>query len=273
MRQTIAQMCLLVAISWGITESLSPTFAQSTTSGSSSAPNPTLIEELVAANHILYDQGIVDGFGHVSVRDDRDPNRFLLSRSMAPGLVTAADIIVFDKDGNAIDANGRALYLERFIHSEIYKRRPDVMAVVHSHSPSVIPFGAADVTLRPIYHMSSFLGVGAPVFEIRDAGGPATDMLVRNPELGAALALKLGAGSVALMRGHGDVVVGDSIKHVVFRAIYTEVNAKLEMEAMQLGAGKVIFLNDQEAAASAKVNAQLVDRAWQLWKQKASAGK
>ncbi len=230
-------------------------------------------DELVTANHILYDQGVVDGFGHVSVRDSRDPNRFLLARSMAPGLVTAADILTFDLDGNALDAQGRAVYLERFIHSEIYKAHPEVKAVVHSHSPSVIPFGATEVPLRPIYHMSSFLGAGVPVFEIRDAGGDATDMLVRNSALGAALAQKLGGAAAVLMRGHGDVVVGGSLHEVVFRAIYTETNARLEADALQLGRGRVVFLNEAEAAASAKTNAALVDRAWQLWARRAEGAR
>jgi ribulose-5-phosphate 4-epimerase/fuculose-1-phosphate aldolase len=233
-------------------------------------PDPALIDDLVAANHILYSEGVVDGFGHVSARHDKDPRYFLLARSMAPGLVTKSDILVFDLDGNAVSAtNGAALYLERFIHSEIYKAHPEVKAVVHSHSPSVIPFGVTAVPLRPIYHMSSFLGTGVPIFEIRDAGGDATDMLVRNPALGAALATKLGHSSVILMRGHGDAVVGDSVKQAVFRAIYTEVNARLEADALRLGDGKVDFLNDHEAAASAATNAPLVGRAWELWKAKA----
>src|SRR5579862_6005864 len=162
------------------------------------AADPELIDDLVAANHILYNEGVVDGFGHISVRHDKASERFLLARSMAPGLVTAADIMQFDRDGEAIDAQGRTPYLERFIHSEIYKLRPDVVAVVHSHSPSVIPFGVVATRLEPIYHMSSFLGAGVPIFEIRDAAGPATDMLVRNPALGAALAKTLGQCAVSL---------------------------------------------------------------------------
>ncbi|MFI4986157.1 MAG: class II aldolase/adducin family protein [Alphaproteobacteria bacterium] len=227
-----------------------------------------LIEDLVTANHILYDQGVVDGFGHVSVRHDKDANRFLLARSMAPGLVTAGDIMEFDLEGNAIDQHGRAVYLERFIHSEIYKTRPEVKAVVHSHSPSVIPFGVTGVPLQPIYHMSAFLGSGVPVFEIRDASPVPTDMLVRNRELGAALAKTLGNASVALMRGHGDVVVGETIPQVVFRAIYTETNARLEAQALALG--KVNFLNREEAAKASETNSALVGRAWDLWKQHAS---
>jgi HCOMODA/2-hydroxy-3-carboxy-muconic semialdehyde decarboxylase len=181
--------------------------------------------------------------------------------------VKAEDILEFDLDGNAIDARDRALYLERFIHSEIYKAHPEVKAIVHSHSPAVIPFGVTGAPLKPIFHMSSFLGAGVPVFEIREVGGDGTDMLVRNPALGAALARKLGNSKVVLMRGHGDVVVGDSVREVVFRAIYTEVNAKLESDALRLG--QVTFLNDQEATASMTTNAALVGRAWDLWKAKA----
>jgi ribulose-5-phosphate 4-epimerase/fuculose-1-phosphate aldolase len=233
--------------------------------------DPALIEDLVAANRILYDQGVVDGFGHVSVRHDKSPEHFLLARSMAPGLVTAADIMEFDRDGSAIEPKGRAVYLERFIHSEIYKTHPEIKAIVHSHSPAVIPFGVTSVQLRPVFHLSSFLAGGAPVFEIREAGGSATDMLIRTPELGAALARTLGAAPVALMRGHGDVVVGSSLQEVVFRAIYTEVNARLEAEALRLGQGQVVFLNDEEAAAATKTNAGVLVRAWDLWKARALA--
>jgi ribulose-5-phosphate 4-epimerase/fuculose-1-phosphate aldolase len=233
------------------------------------APDPALLEDLVAANRILYDQGVVDGFGHVSVRSDKRPDHFLLARSMAPGLVEAADIMEFDADGNPIDAQGRTPYLERFIHSEIFKIRPDIQAVVHSHSPAVIPFGVVAVPLRPIYHMSSFLGSDVPVFEIRETGGPATDMLVRNPALGAALAKTLGNAAVALLRGHGNVVVGGSIREVVFRAVYTECNARLATEALRLGQGRATFLNDDEAKASTATNRAQIGRAWDLWKAQA----
>jgi len=219
---------------------------------------------------VLADLGVVDGFGHLSVRHDKDPNRYLMSRSMAPGLVKADDVLEYDLDSVAVDPKGRALFLERFIHGEIYKARPEVMAVVHSHSPSIIPFGATPVPLRPIYHMSSFLGAGVPVFEIRDAGGPATDILIRNPELGAALARRLGSAAVALMRGHGDVVVGGSIQEVVFRAIYTEINAKLQAEALRLGEGRVNYLNAEEAANATETNRRVFARPWDLWKRQAA---
>jgi ribulose-5-phosphate 4-epimerase/fuculose-1-phosphate aldolase len=232
-------------------------------------PKPEFINDLVAANRILSDQGVVDGFGHVSARHLQDPSRFLLARSMAPGLVTAEDIMEFDLEGAALDPQGRALYAERFIHSEIYKAYPEIKAVVHSHSPSIIPFGATKVPLRPIYHMSSFLGAGVPVFEIREAGGAATDMLIRNPDLGAALARRLGSAAVVLMRGHGDVVVGRSVRQVVFRAVYTEINAKLQAEAIRLAGSEIEFLNDEEAAKASATNDAVLDRPWELWKRQA----
>ena len=230
-----------------------------------------LIDDLVAANRILADQGVLDGFGHVSARHDKNNDRFLLARSMAPALVTAADIIEFDLDSNAIDGRGRTLYLERFIHGEIYRANPSVHAIVHTHSPAVIPFGVVAVPLRPIFHLGGFLGAGVPVFEIRDTAGPATDMLIRNPALGAALAKTLGAAPVALMRGHGNVVVGGTIHEAVFRAVYTEVNARLQSEALRLGNGEAIFLNQEEAQAAAQTNAAQIGRPWELWKIKALA--
>jgi HCOMODA/2-hydroxy-3-carboxy-muconic semialdehyde decarboxylase len=231
--------------------------------------DPALIAELVLANHILFRQGVVDGFGHVSARHDRDPGRFLLSRSMAPALVTPDDIMTFDLDSapldqvGAADPRGRAPYLERFIHGEIYRARPEVTAVVHSHSPAVIPFGVSPVTLRPVSHMGGFLGEGAPVFEIRDTAGPASDMLIRDQALGAALARTLGGAAVALMRGHGSVAVGVSIRHAVFRAVYTEMNARIAAEALRLG--PVTYLTPEEAANVAAVNDRQIGRAWDLW--------
>jgi ribulose-5-phosphate 4-epimerase/fuculose-1-phosphate aldolase len=233
------------------------------------AADPALVEDLVAANRILFDQGVVDGFGHVSVRHDKRPEHFLLARSMAPGLVAAADIMEFDREGQAVDPQGRTPYLERFIHSEIYKAHPQVTAVVHSHSPAVIPFGVVATPLRPIYHMGGFLGSHVPIFEIRDTGGPATDMLVRDPALGAALAKTLGDSAVALLRGHGNVVVGGSIREVVFRAVYTEINARLASDALRLGQGQAVFLNDAEAAAATETNRAQIGRAWDLWKAQA----
>lgn len=225
-----------------------------------------MVDDLVSANRILFAEGVVDGFGHVSARHPDNPSRFLLSRSMAPALVEQADIMEHDLDGKAIDARGRRLYLERYIHSEIYRARPDVQAIVHSHSPAVIPFGVTGTPLRPVFHMTGFLGIPTPVFEIRETAGPRTDMLIRTPALGAALARKLGSAPVALMRGHGSVVVGVSVKQAVYRAVYAEINARLQSEAMRLGS--ITFLSDEEALSAATANDSQLERPWALWKDK-----
>jgi len=223
-----------------------------------------LLRTLVLANRVLYRQGVVDGFGHVSARDPASADRFLLSRSLAPGRVTRDDLMAFDLDGNALDGDARAPYLERFIHSEIYRARPDVAAVVHSHSPSVIPFGAVRRPLRPLYHMSSFIGAASAIFEIRDAAGD-TDLLIRDRALGAALARALGDSTVVLMRGHGSTVVGGSVEEAVFRAVYTEINARLQAQALALG--DPIFLTDGEATRATATNRSVLARAWDLWVQ------
>lgn len=224
------------------------------------------IADLVAANHILFTHRIVDAFGHASIRIA--PDRFLLARNMAPGLVTAEDILTFDLDGEALDAAGRSVYLERFIHGEIYRARPDVQAVVHSHAATVIPFGVSQMPLRPIFHMAGFLRGPAPIFEIRDHAGDATDLLIRNRELGVALAGSLGRNAVVLMRGHGATIVGDSLPQAVYRAIYTAVNAGLQSEALRLG--EVTFLTEGEADAAAASNNGQLTRAWDLWKRQAA---
>ena len=224
-----------------------------------------VIADVVVANHILARQGVVDGFGHVSARHPHDPQKFLLSRSRAPELVEAADIMVFDLDCEAQGGDLRTGYLERYIHGEIYKLRPDVHAVVHSHSPSVIPFAASSVRLRPIYHMSGFLTGQTRVFDIRHAFG-CTDMLVRNREHGAALAAEQGDRGVVLMRGHGFVACGMSIPVAVYRAIYTEQNASLQQRAIALG-GEVTYLDDDEARLSEATNRGVVGRPWELWKR------
>jgi HCOMODA/2-hydroxy-3-carboxy-muconic semialdehyde decarboxylase len=231
---------------------------------------PALLDELVDANHILFHQGVVDGFGHVSVRDPARSDRFLLSRSMAPALVARADIMRFDLDGNAA-GDARTPYLERFIHGEIYRARPDVNAIVHSHSLGVIPFGVASGTrLRAICHMSGFLGAATPVFEIRTAAGAASDLLIRSQALGAALARSLGSNAAVLMRGHGSTVVGTSVRQAVFRAVYTEINAQLQSEALRLG--RVTYLTDQEAELASATNDSQINRAWELWKMLAAEG-
>ena len=242
-----------------------------TTRASAQAPatagpvDATVLEDLVAANRILVDQGVLDGYGHVSVRHPADPQRYLMARSIAPELVTAADVMEYDLDSTPVDARGRTTYLERFIHGEIYRARPDVKAVVHDHSPSVIPFGVSTTPLRPLYHMSAFLGGGVPVFDIKTASGRSTDMLVRDGGLGRALAQTLGQRPVALMRGHGAVVVGPSLPIVVFRSVYTEMNARLQAQAMALGT-PVTYLDDEEARRAEASVAGTVGRPWELWR-------
>jgi ribulose-5-phosphate 4-epimerase/fuculose-1-phosphate aldolase len=219
-----------------------------------------VITELVTANHILANEGVLDGYGHVSVRSPTDPRRYLLARAGAPGLVTIADIAEYDLDSQPVTASAAAGYTERFIHGEIYKARPDVTAVVHCHCPEVIPFGATTVPMRPLYHMGYFIGEGVPVFEIRKAGG--TDMLVRTAELGRALAQSLGDKSAVLMRGHGAAVAASSLHLVVGKAYYLNLNARLQMQAMQLSGGKVTYLDPGEAKSSP----QDYERSWDFWK-------
>src|SRR3979490_225168 len=196
-----------------------------------SADDAAVTEDIVIGSRVLAEFGVLDGFGHVSARDPSNPNHFLMSRSLAPALVTADDIMAFDLDGNAVDPRGRSVFLERFIHSEIYKARPDVMSVVHPHSPGVIPFSVSQVTLRPMFHNAAFLGAGAAWWDIRKDCGE-TDMLVRDGARGKSLAGTLGDKSVVLMRGHGDVTVGPSVRLAVFRAYYTDIDAKLQSQAI-----------------------------------------
>ncbi len=232
-------------------------------------PMSTLTEvagELVAANRILAGLAVLDGFGHVSARHPDHPDRYLLSRSLAPELVTREDLMTFDMASNALDGDTRAAYLERFIHGSIYAARPDVHAVVHSHAPAVVPFAASSVRLQPIYHMSSFLRAGAPVFEIRAQFGQ-TDMLVRDNAQGAALAGELADNVVVLMRGHGFCAVGESLPVAVFRAFYTQTNADLQQRAIALG-GSVTYLDGEEARRADDTNRRVIARPWALWKAK-----
>ncbi|PSH65236.1 class II aldolase/adducin family protein [Phyllobacterium sophorae] len=230
----------------------------------------SLIKNLVVANHILFDQNVVDAFGHVSVRHDKRPDRFLLARNVAPGRVAADDIVEFTLDGEAVNANGRNVYLERFIHGEIYRRREDVQSVVHSHSHAIVPLSIVKgMRMRPVFHMAGFIGQGAPVFEIREAGGESTDLLISSSQLGRALAEKFDSSDIVLMRGHGSTVVGQSIQQAVYRAVYAELNARYQLEAMQLG--EVVHLTEGESRAAVRnVEAQM-HRPWDLWVEQARA--
>jgi ribulose-5-phosphate 4-epimerase/fuculose-1-phosphate aldolase len=237
--------------------------------------DPDFVDDLVAAYRTLASLNVLDAFGHVSVRDPRNPNRYLMSRSIAPEAVTAEDILLLDLDSQTVDRKdeGKLLYRERFIHGEIYKVRPDVNAVVHSHSPTVVPFTVTRAKLRPLLHNAGFLGYGAPLFEIRKHAGNATDLLVETPELGKALARSLGKdAAVVLMRGHGDSVVGPTLRDAVFRAYYTEVNARLQLQAITIG-GPINFLTKEEAITSSKAMLRAAARPWALWRAKALAAR
>ena len=208
---------------------------------------------------------MLDAFGHVSARSDREPGKFVMSRSLAPALVTAADLMTLDADSEPAAGDTRKGFIERYIHGEIYRARPEVMAVVHSHSPSVVPFGIARTKLRPVYHMGSFLWSGAPVFDIRKVR-PDNDLLIRDRPLGKALVDSLGKCNCVLMRGHGMTVVGDGVPEAVFRAIYTEMNARLLLQAQSLE-GPLEFLSEEEGRRSTAANRSVIERPWELWKK------
>jgi HCOMODA/2-hydroxy-3-carboxy-muconic semialdehyde decarboxylase len=229
----------------------------------------SLIEDLVAAYRILAEHGVIDAYGHVSVRSELDPSRYLLSRSLAPEEVTPGDIMEYDLDSSPIDPRRRESVRERFIHGEIYKARPEINAVVHNHSPTVVPFSVTAVAMRPLFHMAAFVGQGVPNFEIRDAE-KGTDLLVKTPYLGQALAKALGNSPAALMRGHGSVTVGESLPRAVGRSIYLELSARMQLQAIALaGSGKITYLDEREVEAS--VPRQDYNRAWPMWRAKALA--
>ena len=230
------------------------------------AARDSRISDLVDANRILADQGICDAFGHVSVRVADD--RFLLARNLAPGQVGQDDILEYRLDCETLLAGGPGGYLERFIHGEIYRRRPDVGAIVHNHAPSLIVFGLVpDAALRPICHMSGFIGRGAPTFEIRDVAGDATDLLIRDPSLGRALAESMGQADMVLMRGHGVTIVGHNVRQAVYRAVYAELNARLQLASV--GLGEPTYLTSAEASAAAATTESQIDRPWRIWRDAA----
>lgn len=233
--------------------------------------DPAVIADLAAGSRILAAQDVVDGFGHVSMRHPQAPNRYFMSRSIAPALVTPADILEYDLDSNPCNANGRGSFLERFIHGEIYKARPDINAVVHSHSPSVIPFGLVAKPMQAMFHNAAFIAAGVPVFDIRRGFG-ATDMLVSDGAKGIALAQVLGTHDIALMRAHGSVACGRTLQAAVFRAVYTEVNARIQHWAMALAAGAPLAVLDAEEGRLADAPNQTAGtRAWDLWRAQVRA--
>jgi ribulose-5-phosphate 4-epimerase/fuculose-1-phosphate aldolase len=227
-----------------------------------------VLEDLAAANRILADKGIFDSAGHVSMRHPQAPERFLISRSIAPALVTPDDIMEHDLDCLPCEDRGRSSFLERFIHGEIYRARPDVTAVVHSHSASVIPFGLTQTPLRATYHNASFLAAGVPVFDIRQKFG-ATDQVISDAARAVALAETLGDKAVALLRAHGMVVGAPDLPSAVFRAIVTEASARIQQNAIALG-GPIEYLDEEEGRLGDAVNLATVNRPWELWRRSVS---
>ena len=223
------------------------------------------LDDLAAAARILAAEGVVDGFGHVSMRHPKSPERYLMSRSIAPALQTADDIIEYDLDSTPVDAKGRSSFLERFIHGEIYRRRPDVMAVVHSHSPSVIPYSLTGLPMKAMYHNAAFLAAGVPVFRVEEKFG-ATNMLVSNNAMGQELARVLGDRHVALMRAHGSVACGPTLQTAVFRAVYTEVSARVQQAALAHGL-PIAALSAEEGRLADETNMTAGMRAWDLWRR------
>jgi ribulose-5-phosphate 4-epimerase/fuculose-1-phosphate aldolase len=231
----------------------------------------SLIEHLVAANRILAAEGVVDAFGHVSVRHPEDAGRFLLSRAKSPELVDESDIMEFTLDGASSERVPGKPYLERFIHAALYQTRADIQSVVHSHSRGPIPFGLTGEKLRPVVHSCATLGTEVPVWDAETSFGD-TDLLVSDMAMGLDLARAVGAGNCVLMRGHGSTVVGKSIREAVYTAVYLDVNAELQWKAKFLG--KVKFLSPGEIE---KINSRLskgrpgegFDRSWEYWCRRA----
>ena len=227
-----------------------------------------VLEDLAAASRILADQGVFDSAGHCSMRHPGAPDRFLMSRSLAPALIQADDIMEFTLDCVPCEQRGRNGFLERYLHGEIFKARPDVTAIAHSHSAAVIPFGLTATPMVATYHNAAFLAAGVPVFDIREKFG-VTDIVVGTPEKGAALAEVLADKAVALLRAHGVVVVGPNLRATVFRAVFTEVSARIQLQAAVLG-GPVAALDAEEGRLADVVNLATDTRAWELWKMRVS---
>ncbi len=223
-----------------------------------------LKEELATANRILAHHNVVDSFGHISARNPENPNHFLMSRARAPACVEDSDIMEFTLDGNVIGTEVGKPYSERFIHGAILEARPDVQAVVHNHSPNVVPFTVTGRKMRPIMHMCAPIGTDIPNWDIATKFGDETNLLVTNMDMGRDLAKTLGRNTVSLMRGHGSVVCGRSVREAVFTSIFMEINAEMLIKALQMG--EVHYLHDSEVAANTRGRAGFTwERGWENW--------
>lgn len=216
-------------------------------------------------SRILAAQGVLDAFGHVSCRSPEHPDRFLIPRSLAPGLVTPDDVVELDLGGEPVVPLGDvALFLERFIHGEIYRLRPDVQAVVHSHALPVLPFTVVPgARLRPICHMCGFLEGTPTAFDVADHAGPASNLLITSPELGHHMAVHMGGANVVPMRSHGFTTAAGSVEHAVYQAVYTMKNCEIDLAARAIG--EPAYLSAGEAAACEATISKVIARAWDLW--------
>ena len=226
------------------------------------------IADVVTASHMLANEGILDSFGHISARSAANPEHFFMPRAMAPALVTRADIVEVGLDCKPVAPNAPRLNGERYIHCQVYKARSDVQSVIHTHDGAVLPFGIANVTLRPVVAQAGFLPPETPLFEIRDANASETKrgMLILNSHLGDELAKKLGGNPVVLMRGHGDTVVGRSVREATIRTIYTRINAQAQSAALALNPN-ITAMNQSELDINAAENFD-ADRPWQNYLQR-----
>ena len=226
------------------------------------------LDDLVIANRILANEGVIDAFGHISIRHPRLPDRYFLARSRSPELVERGDIMEFDLENRPIDPRERTMYSERPIHGSAYRARPDVMAVCHNHARSLIPFGITGTAIRPVLHVAGSIGPEVPIWDVRDEFGD-TDLLVTTAAMGDSLARALGPHRVCLMRGHGAVVAAHDLKATVFVSIYLMVNAALVKEARELG--EVTYLSEGEVRLTEQMNfrARSQNRAWEYWARRA----
>jgi len=230
-------------------------------------PLDTLLDELVTANRILAREEVVDSFGHISARHPERPDRFILSRARAPDCIERDDLMEFSLDGEPVDARGRKPYLERYIHAAVYEAKPEVHAVVHNHSPSVIPFGVTGTKIRPLLHTCGCMGHEVPIWDSGEKFGD-TNMLVSSLAMGRDLARRVGGGRTALLRGHGCVVAARNIREVVYIAVYLELNARLQMQAMGMGTIKFLTAGEVDKILES-TGAVAFDRAWENWCRRA----
>jgi len=229
-----------------------------------------LLSELVLANHILAHENVLDGFGHVSLRAPDDPNTYFLSRARAPELVAREDLIRFTLASEPLGSPKEALYSERVLHGEIYRARPDVMAVCHHHAEAVMPFCISTKTvLRPVIHLGAVIGHPIPTWDSRDEFGD-TNLLVTKPEEAQSLARALGNSFVVLMRRHGATVAGRTLRELVFRCMYLVANARTQLAAANLGEYETLSAGETRLSAEFNLRPYSIDRAWDRWARRAA---